>query len=147
MEWRSGAEFERMGQLTGEEFSALLELSRTSKVKFGIAGGLAETFIGISRRMDPTQKHLFLLAKAEWRLKYGVSRLRDVDVWFEMGTSAKEMREVQDGIRRIFRNKPLDIDGYSLNYPLEEHLEKAGAIVFENGATRRYLAPWQRLGW
>jgi hypothetical protein len=138
---RTDAEFVRMGQLIETEFDALVEISKKHDVKFGIAGGLAETRIGIARRLDPNARGDLV---PPWRRPGGTPKGRDVDLWFEEGTPLQKRQQVTDDVKKLFPDCP-EIDAkYSEFYQPETNLKKAGAIVFDKGAIRRYLAPWQK---
>lgn len=138
-----------MGRLTGKQYADLLRLSESSGVKFGIAGGHAENALGLSHR---AQLQLPLDLKnpllPEWR-GGRVSQLTDADLWFEKGTDPKIIQRITDAAeKKIFPGKPVDLK-YSQYYHTEKDLERAGAIVFEGGASRRIDSYWQKpnLNW
>jgi hypothetical protein len=137
---RTNADFARLGQLTQAEFDALVEISRAHDVKFGIAGGLAETRIGIARRLNP-DAHGDLVPP--WR-RTGSPKGRDLDLWFEQGTPEAKQLEVVQAVKRLFPDRTKVDADYSIYYQPESKLENAGAIVFDKGKNTRYLAPWQK---
>jgi len=138
----------RMGQLTRAQYQALRELSEKYGIKLGISGGHAETEIGLLRRADPLLQD-FLPA---WR-RGPVSQLRDIDLWFEGGGGWRAVksdpvkRQAAEEVKTILGDKKIDFK-YGKYYSTENELkEKAGGLIFDNGATRDGLAPWQAPLW
>jgi hypothetical protein len=120
----------------------VLGLSEKQGVKFAIAGWYAETRDGLLNRADP-QLRPFL---PKWRRENPVSQFSDVDLWIEPGTPQATVDALAADVQRIFPDKTVD-QRYNLYYQTEKSLSEVGAIVFENGTSRRCTAPWQEPGW
>jgi hypothetical protein len=133
---------DEMGQLTGRQYAALLRLSESSGVKFGIAGGHAENALGLANRAQLQVPADLKNPVLMWR-GGPLSQLSDVDLWFERGTDLKTIQRIRDEIKTIFPGKPVDLK-YSLYYRTEKDLDRAGAIVFERGDSRRISSYWQK---
>jgi hypothetical protein len=144
LEKRTDAEFNKKGQMTDEEYNALIELSKTTDFKWGIAGGHAETRFGINFRANPQTRETL----ETWR-QTGTPKLGDIDVWMEPGVSQEQAQALLSQIGRVFPGKKVDSprvagEGYNTTrYPDEESLSRAGAIVFDRGDSRRALGNWQ----
>jgi predicted nucleotidyltransferase len=123
-----------MGQLTGDEYDALIKISEKFDVKFGLSGGYSETFKSLKNRAK------FQGSLPPWR-RGPISKLSDIDIWFEKGTSFRDMVRTSREVKSILR-KQIDLK-YAKYYPMESLLaEEAGGIIFNKGIVRRYLSPW-----
>jgi RHS repeat-associated protein len=134
LEYRTASEFIKMGQLTGDEYDALIKISEKFDVKFGLSGGYSETFKSLKNRAK------FQGSLPPWR-RGPISKLSDIDIWFEKGTSFRDMVRTSREVKSILR-KQIDLK-YAKYYPTESKLAKrAGGIIFDKGTVRRYLSPW-----
>ncbi len=136
------AEAGRMGQLTRAQFQALVQVYEKYGIKFGISGGHAETEIGLLRRADPLLQDFL----PKWR-RGPVSKLRDIDLWFEGGESGTAIKgQVMKDVKKILGGKEVDLK-YGAYYPTESELkEKAGGLIFDSSRGDG-LAPWQAPIW